>query len=185
MKKLAVVMTLLLSAIACMTPSQPGGSGGITPAIQVEVGREFDIAVGQEATVSRGNKRFTLPVECSVRMGRKRRRWIRSPWGGDVRCFAQYDARAKISAIWGIYDKPRRSQADTQVGLDYSCARIRCHAARELASTAVQTFQPVGLSYPATPNQPKISHVKFKIDTQGARCGSSPDSAWKGVSAAK
>ena len=51
MKKLAVVMTLLLSAIACMTPSQPGGSGGITPAIQVEVGREFDIAVGQEAKV--------------------------------------------------------------------------------------------------------------------------------------
>ena len=54
MKKLGV-LTLLLSAIACTTPSQPGPSGTITPGVQVETGREFDIAVGQEARVKGSN----------------------------------------------------------------------------------------------------------------------------------
>ena len=55
MKMLAVVTTLLLSVTACMTPSQPGGSGSVTPAIQIAVGREFDIAVGQEAKLEGSN----------------------------------------------------------------------------------------------------------------------------------
>ena len=50
MKKFVSLM-LLLFATACMTPSQPGGSGVVTPAIQISAGREFDIAVGQEAKV--------------------------------------------------------------------------------------------------------------------------------------
>jgi hypothetical protein len=54
MKK-SVVMSVLLFAIACMTPSQPGGSGSVTPAIQIEVGREFEIAVGQEARLQSSN----------------------------------------------------------------------------------------------------------------------------------
>ena len=54
MKKLGV-LTLLLSAIACTTPSQPGPSGTITPGVQVETGREFDVAVGQEARVKGSN----------------------------------------------------------------------------------------------------------------------------------
>jgi len=52
MKSRVALVTLLLSGIACMTPSQPGGSGSVTPAIQVDPGREFDIAVGQEAKIT-------------------------------------------------------------------------------------------------------------------------------------
>jgi len=49
------VLALFLPAIACMTPSQPGTPGTLTPAIQAEVGREFDIAVGQEARLQGSN----------------------------------------------------------------------------------------------------------------------------------
>jgi hypothetical protein len=52
MKKLGVVTTLLLLVAACMTPSQPGGTGTTTAAIQVAPGREFEIGVGQEAKVA-------------------------------------------------------------------------------------------------------------------------------------
>jgi hypothetical protein len=50
-----VVFAVLLPAIACMTPSQPGMPGTLTPVIQAEVGREFDLAVAQEAKVQGSN----------------------------------------------------------------------------------------------------------------------------------
>ena len=53
--KRILVFALLLSATACMTPSQPGTPGTLTPTIQAEVGREFDIAVGQEAKLQGSN----------------------------------------------------------------------------------------------------------------------------------
>ena len=49
------VFALFLSATGCMTPSQPGTPGTLTPTIQAEVGREFDIAVGQEAKLQGSN----------------------------------------------------------------------------------------------------------------------------------
>ena len=53
--KRILVFALLVSATACMTPSQPGTPGTLTPTIQAEVGREFDIAVGQEAKLQGSN----------------------------------------------------------------------------------------------------------------------------------
>lgn len=55
MRKIGVFAALLLSATACSTPSQPGVSGGLTPAINVGVGSEFNIAVGQEARLQGSN----------------------------------------------------------------------------------------------------------------------------------
>ena|SRR5687767_7974024 len=43
------VATMGLVLSACATPSQPGGAGSPTTAIQVQANREFEIAVGQEA----------------------------------------------------------------------------------------------------------------------------------------
>jgi len=40
-----------LSIAACMTPSQPGTTGGVTPSIQVQPNRQFDLAMGQEARI--------------------------------------------------------------------------------------------------------------------------------------
>jgi len=37
---------------ACAAPLQPGIPASVAPAIQVETGREFDLAVGQEARVN-------------------------------------------------------------------------------------------------------------------------------------
>ena len=49
MRKIEVVAALLLSVTACMTPSQPGASGSVTPTINASMGSEFDLSVGQEA----------------------------------------------------------------------------------------------------------------------------------------
>ena len=46
---LRISATIVLALSACATPSQPGGAGSPTTAIQVQPNREFDIAVGQEA----------------------------------------------------------------------------------------------------------------------------------------
>lgn len=37
--------------LACATPSQPGNAGTVSTGIQVPLGREFDLGVGQEARV--------------------------------------------------------------------------------------------------------------------------------------
>ena len=50
-----VVFAMFLVATGCMTPSQPGTTGTLTPTIQAEVGREFEIAVGQEAKLQGSN----------------------------------------------------------------------------------------------------------------------------------
>jgi hypothetical protein len=56
MKMRVVPAALSLAfAAACMAPSQPAGTGTVTPAIQVDVGREFEIAVGQDARVQGSN----------------------------------------------------------------------------------------------------------------------------------
>src|SRR5829696_5891659 len=51
MRKIQVVAALLLLVTACMTPSQPGTSGGVTPTIDASMGSEFENSAGQEAKV--------------------------------------------------------------------------------------------------------------------------------------
>jgi hypothetical protein len=51
MKIRILTITLVLVAAACMSTTQPGTSGSITPTIQVGVGSEFDISVGQQARI--------------------------------------------------------------------------------------------------------------------------------------
>ncbi|HEX2722464.1 MAG TPA: hypothetical protein VHM24_06065 [Gemmatimonadaceae bacterium] len=50
MLKRLVYLVGTLGVVACATPSQPG-TAGATPVIQVQTGREFDVAAGQEARV--------------------------------------------------------------------------------------------------------------------------------------
>ena len=45
------VMFVMLLASACTTSSHPGDPGPVTPGVQVQPGREFDIAAGQEVQV--------------------------------------------------------------------------------------------------------------------------------------
>jgi hypothetical protein len=86
MRKVQVVAALLLLVTACMTPSQPGTSGGVTPTIDASMGSEFDIAVGQEAKVqgSSINIRFGGVAEDS-----------RCP--SDVQCVWAGDAVVRVS----------------------------------------------------------------------------------------
>ena len=51
MRKLIIAGVLVLSQAGCTTPAQPGTSGGVTPSVQVEANREFDLAVGQEGRI--------------------------------------------------------------------------------------------------------------------------------------
>jgi hypothetical protein len=46
-----VVVAVGLLVAACATPSQPSTGGGISTAIQVPAGPDFELAVGQEAKV--------------------------------------------------------------------------------------------------------------------------------------
>jgi hypothetical protein len=45
------VMFVMVLAAACTTPSHPGDPGPVTPGVQVQTGREFDLGVGQEVQV--------------------------------------------------------------------------------------------------------------------------------------
>ena len=45
------VMFVMVLATACTTPSHPGDPGPLTPGVQVQAGREFDLGVGQEVQV--------------------------------------------------------------------------------------------------------------------------------------
>src|SRR5215212_1805399 len=51
MRKIAVAGMLGLAAASCKTPSQPGVNDGVRPSIQVQPGKEFQLAVGQEAQI--------------------------------------------------------------------------------------------------------------------------------------
>ena len=86
MRKIQVVAALLLLVTACMTPSQPGTSGGVTPTINAAMGSEFEIAVGQEAKVQGTSTviRFSGVIEDS-----------RCP--SDVQCVWAGDAVVRLS----------------------------------------------------------------------------------------
>jgi hypothetical protein len=45
------VMFVIGLAAACTTPSHPGDPGPVTPGVQVQTGREFDLGFGQEVQV--------------------------------------------------------------------------------------------------------------------------------------
>jgi hypothetical protein len=49
--KLMTAGLLALNLSACVTPSQPGTTGGVLPSIQVEPNRQFDLSMGQEAKI--------------------------------------------------------------------------------------------------------------------------------------
>ena len=51
MRKLIIAGVMVLSTAGCTTPAQPGSAGGVTPSIQPEANRQFDLAVGQEARI--------------------------------------------------------------------------------------------------------------------------------------
>ena len=51
MRKSVVLTVAALAFAGCVGPSQPGTSGGITPTVQVQPGRQFDLALGQSAQV--------------------------------------------------------------------------------------------------------------------------------------
>jgi hypothetical protein len=51
MRKLVMFAGWIMLVTGCTTPSQPGTAASAKPVIQVDVGREFEIAVGQEAKV--------------------------------------------------------------------------------------------------------------------------------------
>ncbi len=44
-------ITLLLTTLACASPSHPGDPGNVSQGVLVQSGREFDISVGQEVQV--------------------------------------------------------------------------------------------------------------------------------------
>lgn len=50
MRKL-IIAGLVISAVSCTTPAQPGSSGGVIPSVQVQTNRQFDLKSGQEASV--------------------------------------------------------------------------------------------------------------------------------------
>lgn len=51
MRKTAIAGMLALVAASCMTPSQPGSTGGVLSSIQVQPGRQFELSAGQEARI--------------------------------------------------------------------------------------------------------------------------------------
>ena len=51
MRRFAFAVAGLLVFGGCASPSHPGDPGNVTPGVQVQTGREFDIAVGQTVEV--------------------------------------------------------------------------------------------------------------------------------------
>lgn len=51
MLRYGIAALAIASLAGCVAPSQPGPSGSVMQTIQVDAGREFEIAVGQEARV--------------------------------------------------------------------------------------------------------------------------------------
>ena len=51
MRFFASVIAGLVMVGGCASPSHPGDPGNVTPGVQVQTGREFDIAVGQAVEV--------------------------------------------------------------------------------------------------------------------------------------
>ena len=90
MRRIAITGMLTLVLSSCMTPSQPGSAGGVKTAIQVEAGKVFDLAVGQEARIqgSPVTVRFRSVAEDS-----------RCP--SDVQCVWAGNAVVKISLSSG------------------------------------------------------------------------------------
>ncbi len=51
MRKIAIAGVLAVVSGSCMTPSQPGSTGGAASSIQVQPNRQFDLGIGQEARI--------------------------------------------------------------------------------------------------------------------------------------
>lgn len=51
MRSFAFAVAVLIHFSGCASPSHPGDPGNVTPGVQVQTGREFDIAVGQTVEV--------------------------------------------------------------------------------------------------------------------------------------
>ena len=112
-KLFAIVAVCLL--VACTQSSQPGPTGVVTPEVQVQPGRQFDLGIGQEARIQGSSVviRFTGVSEDS-----------RCP--SDVQCVWAGDAAVRLALSGG----PLSSESTLHTTLDPKSVQYAAYTVR-------------------------------------------------------